>query len=85
MSDESDFIDRKRCVRVPFTGRNRNGCLNYTVEVAKELGDAMMKAVKMQSDDDVTHGQGSRKSIVALEDEDEWCPEVGRRDEIVRN
>ena len=61
MSDESDFIDRKRCVRVPFTGRNRNGCLNYTVEVAKELGDAMMKAVKMQSDDDVTHGQGQEK------------------------
>jgi len=73
-----------KCVRVPFTGRNRNGCLNYTVEVAKELGDIMMHAVTVQGDDDVTHGQGSGKSIVDLDDIDEWCPEIGRGDEVVR-
>ena len=67
MSDEPAFIDKKRYVKVPFSGRNRNGCLNYTVQVAKELGDAMMKAVTVQSDDDVAHGQGSGKSIVDLE------------------
>ena len=53
-------------------------------EVAKELGDIMMHAVAVQSDDDVTHGQGSGKSIVDLDDIDEWCPEIGRGDEVVR-
>ena len=37
------------------------------MEVAKKLGDAMIKAVKVPSDDDATHRQGSGKMILDLE------------------